>query len=819
MEVWNPMGSARLAQHRTEDSILHPHANLAAVHDTGALLIERAKGVYVYDAAGKDYIDGMAGLWCTALGYGNEELVEAAAAQMRKLSFAHLFTGRSHDPAIELAEKLKEIAPVPVSKVFFCSSGSEANDTQMKLVWYMNNALGRPRKKKIVSRQRAYHGVTIAAASLTGLPTNHAGFDVPIAGVIHTDCPHYYRNAFEGESEEEFATRLVAHLEELILREDPETVAAFIAEPVMGVGGVIVPPATYFEKIAKVCEKYDLLMIADEVITGFGRLGRMFGSEVVGYRPHTLSIAKALSSAYVPIAGVLVPQRMYDALVEASRKIGAFGHGFTYTGHPVAAAVALKTLEIFARDRIVDKVVALMPRFRDGLNRLGQHPLVGEARGLGLMGGIELVADKQTKRAFEKQSRAPQICLRHAQQAGLLLRVIAENTIAICPPLIASASEIDELFARLSRSFDLTLDTVIAAGPARQQRAASRPAFKMPKPSIHRERTCSPVLVEIRQGLTVESVHRGRAVVISDTGEIIRSWGAVDSRFLPRSTAKLLEAIPFISSGAADRWNCSTEELVLACSSHSGEAYHLDVIMRWLSRMGLSERDLKCGADWPFNRKVRAALLQAGARPTAIHNNNSGRHTSFLASALHYGAPIEDYLNPKHPVQCAACNSLKRFCKIDLADVAPCIERSGAPTYPLTLMQLAHGMARYGSEDDLDEPDRHAARRFKSAIRAHSEYLVGPGRTSTQICQATAGKVIVKGGAEAVYAGFVESLKLGFALKIDDGAQRAADVAIIGVLQGIGLLSDAEASTLGGRIRPAIRDASGRKIGEVVWVG
>ncbi len=442
---------------RDIETLVHPYTNLATFRDTGPLVIERARGVYVYDTDGKDYIEGMAGLWCTALGYGNEELVEAAAAQMRKLSFAHLFTGRSHDPAIELAEKLKEIAPVPVSKVFFCSSGSEANDTQMKLVWYMNNALGRPRKKKIVSRQRAYHGVTVAAASLTGLPANHADFDVPIAGVIHTDCPHYYRNAIDGESEEDFATRLAQQLEGLILREDPDTVAAFIAEPVMGAGGVIVPPVTYFEKIAQVCEKYDLLMIADEVITGFGRLGRMFGCEVVGYRPHTISIAKALSSAYLPIAGVLVPQRMYDALVDESRKIGAFGHGFTYSGHPVAAAVALKTLEIFARDCIVDKAAALMPQFRAGLNRLEQHPLVGEARGLGLVGGIELVADKRTKRPFDPKLGVAMRCVAAAQAEGLIVRALIGDTISLCPPLIISAQELELLFERLGRALDRTL--------------------------------------------------------------------------------------------------------------------------------------------------------------------------------------------------------------------------------------------------------------------------------------------------------------------------------------------------------------------------
>src|SRR5437763_10238870 len=238
---------------RDIETVVHPYTNLAAFRDTGPIVIERGQGVFIHDSEGKSYIDGMAGLWCVSLGYGNEELVEAAAAQMRKLSFAHLFSAKSHDPAIELAEKLKEMAPVPTSKVFFCSSGSEANDTQIKLVWYMSNALGRPRKKKIISRLKAYHGVTIAAASLTGLANNHRDFDLPIAGILHTGCPHHYRFAQAGESEDDFARRLAAELEELILREGPETVAAFIAEPVMGAGGVIVPPATYFPEIMKVC--------------------------------------------------------------------------------------------------------------------------------------------------------------------------------------------------------------------------------------------------------------------------------------------------------------------------------------------------------------------------------------------------------------------------------------------------------------------------------------------------------------------------------------------------------------------------------------
>src|SRR5580704_11728537 len=264
---------------RDIETLAHPNTNLAQLRETGPLVLEHGKGVFVYDSDGKAYLEGMAGLWCTALGYGNEELADTAAAQMKRLGFAHLYNGKSHDPAIELAEKLKEMAPIPISKVFFCNSGSEANDTQIKLVWYLNNALGRPLKKKIISRVKAYHGVTVAAASLTGLPANHRDFDLPLPGFLHAGCPHHYRFANEGETEEEFATRLAAELDAMIVNEGPDTVAAFIAEPVMGAGGVIVPPRTYFEKIMPVCAKYDVFMISDEVICGFGRLGTRFGCE------------------------------------------------------------------------------------------------------------------------------------------------------------------------------------------------------------------------------------------------------------------------------------------------------------------------------------------------------------------------------------------------------------------------------------------------------------------------------------------------------------------------------------------------------------
>jgi 4-aminobutyrate--pyruvate transaminase len=445
---------------RDVETLVHPYVNLASFRESGPLIIERGKGIYVYDTEGKPYIEGMAGLWCTALGYGNEELVEAAATQMRKLSFAHLFTGRSHDPAIELAEKLKEIAPVPISKVFFCNSGSEANDTQVKLVWYLNNARGRPQKKKIISRVKAYHGVTVAAASLTGIAGNHRDFDIPLPGFLHAGCPHHYRFAHEGESEEAFASRLADELEAMIVKEGPETVAAFIAEPVMGAGGVIVPPRTYFPKIMAVCARHDVFVISDEVICGFGRLGTLFGCQKLGFKPQAISIAKALSSAYLPIAAVMIPELMYEALLAESKKIGLFGHGFTYGGHPVSAAVALKAIEIYARDRVIEKATKRAPLFQARLKGLGEHPLVGEARGLGLIGGIELVADKASKRSFAPQHGVAAQTVRFAEQEGLIVRSVAGDVLTISPPLVIGAAQIEDLFNRLTRALDKTLDWV-----------------------------------------------------------------------------------------------------------------------------------------------------------------------------------------------------------------------------------------------------------------------------------------------------------------------------------------------------------------------
>jgi 4-aminobutyrate--pyruvate transaminase len=444
------------AQARDVEALIHPYTNLVRHREVGPLILERAKGIFVYDSRGKDYIDGLAGLWCVSLGYDEERLVEAATKQMREMPYAHIFAGRSHEPGIALAEKLKELAPFKASKVFFANSGSEANDTQVKLVWYYWNAKGKPHKKKVISRIKAYHGVTIASASLTGLPANHKQFDLPLAMTLHADCPHAYRFAEAGESEDAFAERLAGNLEALIEREGADTIAAFIAEPVMGAGGAIIPPATYFERIQPVLAKHDILFIDDEVICGFGRTGNYWGAQTYNMRPHTLSCAKALSSAYMPISAVLIPDDMYQAMLEQSRAIGVFGHGFTYSAHPVAAAVANETLKIYQERNIVAYVRQVAPAFLKRLRAMREHSLVGEAEGVGLIGAVELVADKASKHNFPADKTVAAACCRFAEEEGLLVRALLGDRIAFCPPLVISEAEIGEMFDRFARALDKT---------------------------------------------------------------------------------------------------------------------------------------------------------------------------------------------------------------------------------------------------------------------------------------------------------------------------------------------------------------------------
>lgn len=441
---------------RDVEALLHPTTNLLAHRSAGPLVLERAEGVHIYDSSGKRYIEGLAGLWCTGLGYGNQELVETAREQMSRLSFTHLFGGRSHEPAIALAEKIKALSPVPASKVFFTNSGSEANDTQVKLAWYYNNVRGQPKRKKFIARQRGYHGTTVAAASLSGLGVFHADFDLPIAGVLHTDCPHHWKYAEAGESEEAYASRIVRNLEDMIEREGPATIAAFIAEPVMGAGGVLIPPATYFEKVQAVLAKHDIAFIADEVICGFGRTGNWWGSQTFGMQPSSVTMAKAVTSAYVPMGALTVPEHVYETLVEASGKHGVFAHGFTYSGHPLACAVALKTIEIYERIKIVDHVQRVAPIFQMRLRALADHPLAGEARGVGLIGGLELVKDKRTRQSFDAKLGVGAKAARLAEEEGVLCRAVGGDTIALCPPLIIDGAEINAMFDCVARALDRT---------------------------------------------------------------------------------------------------------------------------------------------------------------------------------------------------------------------------------------------------------------------------------------------------------------------------------------------------------------------------
>ncbi len=437
--------------------LFHPNTNLAAFHKSTPLVLQRGEGVYVWDNHGKRYLEAMAGLWCTTLGYGDEELAATAYDQIKKLSFTHLFTGKSHEPVILLAEKLAGMAPFAATRVFFGNSGSDANDTQIKLVWYYNNARGRPLKKKIIARHKSYHGTTLATAGLTGLPAFHKNFDLPLPGILHTDAPYYYRGAEPGESEEDYATRLARNLETLIEREDPGTIAAFFAEPLMGVGGVLLPPRTYFEKIQAVLAKHDILLIDDEVITGFGRTGELWGAQTFGMKPATVTAAKALSSAYLPISAVIVPEFLYEPMIEASGQVGLFGHGFTYSGHPVSAAVALRALQIYEERKLYEHVRNVSPQFQQALAALADHPLVGDTRGIGLLGGCELVQSKKTKAAFDPKRGVGAKCMALCQERGLIVRAIGD-VIALCPPFVVTAEHVDEIFAGLRRGLDDTLE-------------------------------------------------------------------------------------------------------------------------------------------------------------------------------------------------------------------------------------------------------------------------------------------------------------------------------------------------------------------------
>jgi|SRR5271157_4772894 len=448
---------------RDRAALIHPMTDLQRHEAEGPLAIMRGDGVRVYDEDGNAYIEGVSGLWSISLGFAQKRLADAAYRQLLELPSYHLFRHKTHPKAIELAEKLLAIAPGRMSKVFFANSGSEANDTAVKLAWYYNNALGRPAKKKIISRIGAYHGITVASGSLTGLPRNHADFDLPLPGFLHLSSPHYWKGAKPGESESEFCDRLVAELEALIEREGADTIAAFFAEPVMGTGGVIIPPDGYFARVQQVLRRHDILFVVDEVITGFGRLGAMFGSALFGLEPDVLTCAKGLSSGYLPISAVLINDALWQACYRQSGKLGVFGHGFTYSGHPVAAAVALEALALYEELDIVGNVQRLAPLLQDGLRRLGSHPLVGEVRGMGFIGALELAADKAARRSFPAAANVGLFVEQRCQAHGVILRALGD-TLAVAPPLVATAADIRDILDAIERSLDEALARVREEG-------------------------------------------------------------------------------------------------------------------------------------------------------------------------------------------------------------------------------------------------------------------------------------------------------------------------------------------------------------------
>ncbi|MFK0090344.1 aspartate aminotransferase family protein [Pseudomonas sp. NPDC090755] len=432
-------------------SLIHPYTNLAQHREAGPFVIAGGDGVRVFDDQGNAYIEAMSGLWSVALGFSEKRLVDAAIEQFKQLPYYHSFSHKTNAPASALAAKLAELAPGDLNHVFFTNSGSEANDSMVKVVWYVNNALGKPHKKKFISRQQAYHGTTVASASLTGIPSIHRDFDLPAIPVHHLTCPNFYRFARPGETEEAFSARLANELERYILAEGPQTIAAFIGEPVIAAGGVIPPPPGYWAAIQAVCKRYDILVVIDEIVTGFGRLGTMFGAQLYDIQPDVMVLSKQLTSSYQPLAALVVSDAINDVLVSQSQRLGAFAHGLTCTGHPVATAVALENIRIIEERDLVGHVQRLAPVFQGRLRAFEDHPLVGNVRGVGLMGGIELVADKATRQPFAQPGALGGYVFKQAHTHGLIIRAIYD-TIAFCPPLITTQDDIEAIFSAFERT-------------------------------------------------------------------------------------------------------------------------------------------------------------------------------------------------------------------------------------------------------------------------------------------------------------------------------------------------------------------------------
>ncbi|MBI1321143.1 MAG: aminotransferase class III-fold pyridoxal phosphate-dependent enzyme [Candidatus Hydrogenedens sp.] len=452
-------------QAKAKANYLQPFTPIHVQQQNGPRVITRGKGMRVWDSDGNEYLDMMAGLWCVAIGYGRDEMADAISDQVKELCYYQSFANNANDKAIELAAKIGELAPGDLNRVFFGLSGSDANDTNIKIVWYYNNLRGKPQKKKIISRRGSYHGVTIASGSLTGLPPIHAHFDLPYGDrFVHVDKPHHFWMAQPGETEQAFSQRLAQQLDDTILRLGPDNVGAFIAEPIIGAGGVVVPSAGYFAAIKPVLDKHDVLLISDEVICGFGRLGRWFGCEHYDFQPDIMTIAKGLTSGYVPMGGSVVSDKIWNVLRDGAPNIGPFAHGFTYGGHPVSAAAGLKNLEIFERENLVENARETGQYLQDRLHEtLDTHPLVGEVRGVGAVAGVELAKDRDKREAWPAEAniavRAAALCLKR----GVIVRQIM-NTLAISPPLVLSRADVDEAVEKLKASLDELADQLTQSG-------------------------------------------------------------------------------------------------------------------------------------------------------------------------------------------------------------------------------------------------------------------------------------------------------------------------------------------------------------------
>jgi len=439
-------------QIQDRDHHLHPFTDTKSLNGKGVRVITKAEGVYLWDSDGAKIIDGMAGLWCVNMGYGRQELVDAATRQMQELPYYNTFFQTTTKPATELAEVLSEITPDGFNHAFFASSGSEANDTVVRMVRRYWDVKGCPEKKTIISRDNAYHGSTMAGASLGGMKYMHEQGELPIPGIEHIMQPYWYH--LGGDlSPEEFGLKAAGALEDKIKELGPEKIAAFIGEPIQGAGGVIVPPSTYWPEIQRICTKYDILLVVDEVICGFGRTGKWFGSDTLNIKPDLMSMAKGMTSGYLPISAVMVHDRVADVLIEDG---GEFNHGFTYSGHPVAAAVALANIDLMKRDNIVEYVASdTGPYFQKCLRELGAHPLVGEVRGIGLFGAIELVKDRETRELFDPVGKVGGLCRDHCFDSGLVMRATSDSMI-LSPPLVISKNEIDEIVEKARSCLDMT---------------------------------------------------------------------------------------------------------------------------------------------------------------------------------------------------------------------------------------------------------------------------------------------------------------------------------------------------------------------------